>query len=102
MLFSKQLQFINEIEPPERFTLRSTSVVAQLNAAAADGGLAVLPAFLADREPRLKRVLEKEVSFRRTFWISMPEEIKQVARIRATWNFLREAVAAERALLLSE
>lgn len=100
LLFSKQLQFINEIEPPERFTLRSTSVMAQLNAAAAGGGLSVLPAFLADREPRLAPVLEQEVRFQRTFWMSMPEEVKQVPRIRKTWDYLREVIGAEQALLL--
>ena len=100
LLFSKQLQFINEIEPPERFTLRTTSVMAQLNAAAAGGGLSVLPAFLADREPRLEPVLEQEVRFQRTFWMSMPEEVKQVPRIRKTWDYLREAIEAEQALLM--
>ena len=100
LLFSKQLQFINEIEPPERFTLRSTSVMAQLNAAAAGGGLSVLPAFLADREPRLEPVLEQEVRFQRTFWMSMPEEVKQVPRIRQTWDYLREVIEAEQSLLL--
>lgn len=102
LLFSKQLQFVNEIDPPERFTLRSTSITAQLNATAAGGGLSVLPAFLADGEPRLERVLEQEVRFRRTFWMSMPEEVKQVPRIRKTWDYLREAIDAERSLLMAE
>jgi len=100
LLFSKQLQFVNEIDPPERFTLRSTSVVAQLNATAAGGGLSVLPAFLADGDARLVPVLEQEVRFHRAFWMSMPEEVKQVPRIRKTWDYLREVIAAEHALLL--
>ena len=100
LLFSKQLQFVNEIDPPERFTLRSTSVMAQLNAAAAGGGLCVLPAFLADQEPRLVPVLEKEVRFQRSFWMSMPEEIKQVPRIRMTWDYLRKAISEEQSMLL--
>lgn len=102
LLFSKQLQFVNEIDPPERFTLRSTSITAQLNAAAAGGGLSVLPAFLADLEPRLEPVLEQEVRFQRAFWMSMPEEVKQVPRIRQTWDYLREVIGAEKSLLLAE
>ncbi len=101
LLFSKQLQFVNQIDPPERFTLRSTSVTAQLHAAASGGGLAVLPAFLADRDPRLESVLETEVRFTRTFWMSMPEEVKQVARIRATWEHLRRSIEADRALMMA-
>ena len=62
----------------------------------------MLPAFLADGEPRLVRVLEQEVRFRRTFWMSMPEEVKQVPRIRKTWDHLRESIGAESSLLLAE
>ncbi|MGB3072517.1 MAG: LysR family transcriptional regulator [Ottowia sp.] len=102
LLFSKQLQFVNEIDPPERFTLRSTSIAAQLNATAAGGGLSVLPAFLADPEPRLEPVLEQEVRFQRTFWMSMPEEVKQVPRIRQTWDYLRKMIDAEKSLLMAE
>ncbi|RCW68544.1 LysR family transcriptional regulator [Pseudorhodoferax soli] len=100
LLFSKQLQFVNEIQPRERFALRSTSVVAQLNAAAAGVGLCVLPAFLADRCPELKPVLSSQLRFHRTFWMSMPEEVKQLSRMRATWDFLRDVVARQQELLV--
>ena len=100
LLFSKQLQFVNEINPPERFSLRSTSVTAQLNAAAAGGGLAVLPAFLADRDPRLVAVLERDVRFQRTFWMSVPEELRQLPRIRETWRYLRTVIEGERSLMM--
>ncbi|GAD24551.1 LysR family transcriptional regulator [Acidovorax sp. MR-S7] len=100
LLYSKQLQFVSEIDPPERFTLRSTSVVAQLNAAAAGAGLCVLPAFLADRDPRLKALIPDKLVFQRTFWMSMPEEVRQLPRMRATWAFLREVVAQERGCLM--
>lgn len=102
LLFSKQLQFINEIEPPERFTLRSTSVIAQLNATAAGAGLCVLPAFLADSNPQLRHLLADQVVFHRAFWMSMPEEVRQLARMRATWDFLREVVSRERSVLQPE
>lgn len=100
LLYSKQLQFVSEIDPPERFTLRSTSVVAQLNAAAAGAGLCVLPAFLADQNPRLKALIPDQLAFQRTFWMSMPEEVRQLPRMRATWAFLREVVALEHACLM--
>lgn len=99
LLFSKQLSFVGEIELPERFTLRSTSVIAQLNATVAGGGLCVLPAFLGDRHPQLKPLLSEELFFHRTFWMSMPEEVRQLARMRATWDFLREVVLREHSVL---
>lgn len=101
LLFSNQLQFLNELEAPQRFSLRSTSVMAQLSAAANGAGLAILPAFLADRDPRLRRVLKSEVKVSRTFWMSMPEEVRQLPRIRTTWDFIRELVNSERSTLLS-
>ena len=67
--------------------------------ALAGAGLAVLPAFLADRDPVLTRVLPQEGQFTRTFWMSMPSESKHLARMQVTWAFLRETVAAQQDLL---
>ncbi|MBS0608870.1 MAG: LysR family transcriptional regulator [Proteobacteria bacterium] len=90
LLFTKELQFIDQLFPPERFALRSTSITAQYEAVRAGAGLAVLPAFLADRAPILARVLPHEAEFTRTFWMSMPAEAKHLARMQAVWAFLKE------------
>ena len=50
-------------------------------------GLAVLPAFMADRDPILARVLPQEARFTRTFWMSMPAQGQHVARMPAVWGF---------------
>jgi len=101
LLFSKELQFLEELHRPGSFSLRSTSVLAQYEAVAAGGGIAVLPAFLAERDTRLVRVLRGEASFTRTFWMSMPAENKQVARMKAVWDFVRATVEAQRDMLLA-
>ena len=93
LLFSKELRYLQDARHTQRFTLRSTSVMAQLEATRAGAGLAVLPAFLADRHADLVPVLAGEFSFTRTFWMSMPAEMKNLARMRATWDFLRSAGA---------
>ncbi|WP_312307053.1 LysR family transcriptional regulator [Pulveribacter sp.] len=90
LLFTKELQFLDQLWPPERFALRSTSVIAQYEAVRAGAGLAVLPAFLADRDPVLARVLPAEARFVRTFWMSMPAESKHLARTQAVWAFLKD------------
>jgi len=100
LLFSKELQFIDQLWPPERFALRSTSITAQYEAVRAGAGLAVLPAFLADRDPILARVLPHEAVFTRTFWMSMPAEGKHLARMQAVWGFLKEVGAKEGARLV--
>ncbi|MBT9512433.1 MAG: LysR family transcriptional regulator, partial [Acidovorax sp.] len=102
LLFSKELQILDELHRPAHFALRSTSILAQYEAARAGAGLAVLPAFVAAQDPTLIPVLPGQARFQRTFWMSMPADNKHVARIQATWAFLREAVAAQQGLLLPE
>ena len=45
-------------------------------------------------------VLPAQARFVRSFWMSMPAEAKSVARLKAVWDFLREAVQARQAQLL--
>ena len=100
LLFTKELQILDELHRPAHFSLRSTSVLAQYEAVRAGAGLAVLPAFVAAQDAQLQPVLPDSARFVRTFWMSMPEENKHVARMQATWAFLRSAVAGQQALLM--
>ncbi|MEJ8814294.1 LysR family transcriptional regulator [Variovorax ureilyticus] len=100
LLFSKELHYLDELYRPEHFALRSTSILAQYRAVAAGAGIAVLPAFIAEPDETLVSVLPSLANFTRTFWISMPQETKHFARMRAIWNFLRETVANQQPLLL--
>jgi len=102
LLFSKKLNYLEELCRPERIALRSTSILAQQEATVAGAGLAVLPLFMAGRDSRLRPVLHDKVNIIRTFWMSMPTEIKDVARMRATWDFLRQIVIEQRELLLGK
>ncbi|HEY0201552.1 MAG TPA: LysR family transcriptional regulator [Burkholderiaceae bacterium] len=100
LLFTKELQLLDELHRPERFALRSTSILAQYQAVRAGAGLAVLPAFIAGHDPELVRVLPEQARFTRTFWMSMPEEGKYLARMQAAWAFVREAVAEQGGVLV--
>lgn len=99
LLFSKELQYLDELYKPDSFALRSTSVLAQHCATAAGAGIAVLPAFIAQQDPRLARVLPEEANFTRTFWMSVPSETRNLARMKAVWDFLRETAEGQRAIL---
>jgi DNA-binding transcriptional LysR family regulator len=92
LLFTKELQLLDELHRPDRFALRSTSILTQYEAVKAGAGLAVLPAFVAERDPSLQRVLPGQARFTRTFWMSMPAEAKHQVRMQATWNFVRDTV----------
>jgi len=100
LLFSKELQYLDELYRPDAFALRSTSVLAQYQAARTGAGIAVLPAFVAAGDPQLVRLLPAQADFTRTFWMSMPAEAKQLARMQAVWAFLRETVERQKPVLL--
>jgi len=95
LLFTKELQLIDSLYQPQRYAFRSTSITAQYEAVRAGAGLGVLPAFLADRDPRLARVHQPQARFTRTFWMSMPQEGQSVPRIQAVWRWLKETLRDE-------
>lgn len=90
LLFSKELLFLDEIANPGHVVFRSTSILAQQEAVASGAGVAILPAFAASSDPRLKVVLPDRIQFTRTFWMLMPVDLKNIARMRITWDYLRE------------
>ncbi|TDQ37871.1 LysR family transcriptional regulator [Thiopseudomonas denitrificans] len=102
LLYSKELLFLDEVVKPARTPLRSTSILAQQQMVAAGAGLAILPAFAADQNRALVPVLPDAIHFTRTFWMLMPIELKDIARMRTTWNFLREQAAQLQSTLLPE
>lgn len=89
LLFSKELLFLEGIASAGAASLRSTSLLAQQEAVAAGAGIAILPAFSAGADPRLQVLLPEQVSFTRTFWMLMPIEFKDLARMRTTWDYLK-------------
>lgn len=100
LLYSKELMYLDEIGKPLNIALRSTSILAQQQAAAAGAGVAILPYFSADSDARLQCILGDQIKFTRTFWMLMPIELKDIARMKAAWNFLREKAEASQASLL--
>ena len=66
-------------EPPADF--RSTSLVAQYHATAADLGIAMLPTFVAGRDKRLVRVLENDVVVKRDFWLTVHQDLLHLVKV---------------------
>ena len=99
LVMSPALNYLAEVCQPQRLTLRSTSLIAQQQAAIAGAGIAILPAFMAQQEPRLQPVLPQVVRLQRTFWMMMPNDLKDVARMRMTWDFIRRITEQHQALM---
>lgn len=102
LAFSSHLRYLHDVLPQSRVVFRSTSVIAQYHAALQGNALAILPCFIAARDPRLQAVLSDEIRVVRSFWIYCHEELRRLKRITAVWDFLREAMVHNQALLDGE
>jgi DNA-binding transcriptional LysR family regulator len=91
LLYSAELDYtppaLKAVEP----RLRSSSLIAQYQACASGAGLCILPCFLADSDPRLARVLPEVVNLTRSFWMIVHSDMRDLARIRVTGDFIAEA-----------
>jgi DNA-binding transcriptional LysR family regulator len=92
LLYSKGLRYLSKVCRSPRVAFNSTSIVAQMNAAISDAGLAILPCFLASGDPRLVVVLPDEVELTLPYWIAARREQLRLARVRAVWDFLKTIV----------
>lgn len=102
LVFSRELLFLDEVAGSGEVSLRSTSVLAQQEAVAAGAGVAILPAFSADLDQRLTVVLPGEIHFVRTFWMLMRTELKEIARMQITWDYLRAMADQSQSRLLAK
>lgn len=102
LLFSNELHYLSDLCNPDQVAVRSTSILAQQQAVIHGAGLAILPLFIAQDHPGLKRVLHDQVELIRTFWIMMPREVKDLSRMRLTWDFLRASAEHAQSRLLGQ
>lgn len=73
--------------------------LAQLEAAKAGMGLAMLPCFMADTEPTLRRVPPATANPSRDIWILTHEDLRHTARIRRFTDFVAKGILAQKDLL---
>lgn len=77
-------------------SLRSTSVFAHVEATAAGAGIGLLPDFVADRDPRLVRVLDGAWSHPLAYWAVARDEGARNPAVAAALDALVAHVAAVR------
>jgi DNA-binding transcriptional LysR family regulator len=77
--------------------MRGNSVVAILNAAICGMGVAVIPCFLGEREPQLRRLTPRVLGERDVYLVVHPD-LARVARVRAVMDFLVELFERDAAL----
>lgn len=96
MLFASSLDYLGEVHPALRPTVKSSSIFNQRTAALKGLGLAVLPDYMA---AGLVPVLPDAVRLRRCYWLTCHRDLRQQQRIRRVIEFLKDAVAARAGML---
>ncbi len=98
LLHFPELDFLQHVAPGGTTSVESSNLVAQLRATLAGAGLCVLPAFLAEEEDGLVRVLPGEISLTRSLWLTVHQDLAELARVRAAVRFIKDEVEAARGL----
>lgn len=96
LIYAPELRYLDEVHPGLRPTLSSSSINAQRQIVEADGGIAVLPCFLAGP---LTRVLP-HIDLSRRLWVSTHQEVAATARVRAVRDWLNGLVAGNAGVLM--
>jgi DNA-binding transcriptional LysR family regulator len=74
--------------------IRGNSILAVLNAAIVGMGMAVIPCFMGDGEPTLKR-LTGEVLGSREIWLVFHPDVARLARVRRVIDFVTAVILEE-------
>jgi len=99
LIYSPELEYAHFVSPDLRPAIKSSNLIAQLNSTIAGAGLCVLPCFIANGEPQLVRVLP-DFRLIRTFWLLLHSDLRNIARVRVTADFIAEQTIQAHALFL--
>ena len=91
--------WMERIEARGQVVARGNSFVTTHDLAANGLGLAVLPCFLADCDPRLVRVEPPIAEIATSLWVLTHKDLKNSARVRALSDHLSRCLRGQRALL---
>jgi DNA-binding transcriptional LysR family regulator len=94
-----QVRWLHDVLVPSRVVFRSSSMVAQHNAAAAGLGMVLLPSFSAAEDARLRPVLIDQVSVMRSIWLTLHEDHQYLSRIKAVKSFLKKIISDDQPFL---
>lgn len=102
LVFAKQQFSLQTWLPGAKPFMRSTSVIAQFQAVRSGLGVAVLPCFLGAASKELVPILPARIDITRTFWLVAPQERRELARIKALWDYLRRVADANADFLMGK
>jgi DNA-binding transcriptional LysR family regulator len=86
--------WLDEHKAGAHVVVRCNSLVASLNAGIAGMGVAVLPCFLGEAEPGLRRLTDAVLATR-AIWVVFHPDVAQIRRVRTVIDFVSTIVTRE-------
>jgi len=100
LVFAPELDYFASTLPGLEPSVRVSNVITQMSATIGGTGLCILPCFMADPDPRLKRLLSGTVSLIRSYWLLYHSDLHNSPRIKVVSKFISETVREKRAAFL--
>jgi DNA-binding transcriptional LysR family regulator len=101
LLYSPELNYMDEVRPGIEANLRCSSINTQYRLIASGAGIGVLPCFIGDRDPDLVRLLP-EIVITRSFWLVTHQDSRHLPRNALFVEWLSDLVQQQRDRLLGE
>ncbi|WP_241472745.1 LysR family transcriptional regulator [Mycolicibacterium neoaurum] len=96
------LRILDELPHVQTVDAQISNITGHWLAARSGLGVAPLPAYIANGDERLTRVLPDAFSVRRLYWLVVPRELERLERVRTVCAFLRDTVEAHPDLSLGK
>jgi len=93
------LRIFDEVLPGHRTQIQTNNITGQWLATAAGLGVAALPLYIGDPDPRLERILAEVVTVLRKYWLIVPRELQRLARVRTAIALLRSIATTHSGLI---
>lgn len=83
------LKWLRDTTGQRNVVFRSTSPLSQLGAVVAGVGIGMFPDYIVRGEPSVKSILPKVVKAERELWLAIHEDLRNVPRMAAVFNFIK-------------
>lgn len=98
MIYSPALDYLPLVSGDIHPFFASSNLLVQYQATLQGHGLCILPCFMADTTPGLERILREDIALQRSFYMIIHSDIRNIARIRLTSDFIAREVALSKAI----
>lgn len=98
LIYASELNYLPLVSRDIHPFFASSNLVVQYQATIQGHGLCVLPGFMANATPGLERILPREIALQRAFYMITHSDMRDIARIRLTCDFIAREVALSKSM----